>query len=70
MAEDDADALKHIEALMIYKILFIYIYVCVCVCACVCCAFDGLDNKLLSYNCRYFWLHIFISTITPNFMFC
>jgi hypothetical protein len=36
--EDDADALKDVGVLPIYKILLIYI--------CICCAFLGLDNKL------------------------
>ena len=40
LPEDDADALKHIGILMIYKILLIYIYIYIY------CTFVGLDNKL------------------------
>jgi hypothetical protein len=42
LPEDDADSLKYVGVLMIYKILHIYIYIC--------CAFVGLDNKLSLYN--------------------
>ena len=36
LPENDADALKHVAVVAIYKILFIYIYMCVCACVCVC----------------------------------
>jgi len=42
LPEDDAEASKHVQVLMIHKILLIYIYVF---------AFVSLDNKL--QNARY-----------------
>ena len=47
--EDNADVLKHVGVLTIYKILYIYIYICVCVCS----VFVGLDNKLYEIHCTY-----------------
>jgi len=52
LPEDDADALKHVGVLTIYKISFIYIYmyiymyIYIYIYIYVFCAFVGLDTKL------------------------
>jgi len=43
LPENDADALKHVRVLKIYKMLFIYLYI-----VCICSIFFGLGNKSYS----------------------
>ena len=57
LPENDADALKHLGVLTMYKVL---IYMCVCVCG----AFFGLDNKLHKMHIHQNNTHTYTHTHT------
>ena len=62
LSKDDADALKSVRILTIYKILLIYIYIYIYLHH-ICCAFIGLCNKL--YNMHITYIESYIN-ILPN----
>jgi hypothetical protein len=65
LSADDADALKHVGVLTIYKILLIYIYTYIYIYS----AFGGLDNKqVYNFNTGPNLLHTKFYTLSKKFL--